>query len=331
LIPNSRPPPPHHHHQIDRKVIAIVSDYDGTLVPTAAIRSRDGKTKLPDRLEKLLSTIACRIPVCILSSKDYWFLQDKVSFANTISCILGIETLVFNRDPHSLSSASGSLSPAANQIISRHLLVNNEDLLGIKDRALNRLAEEVSSQLPEIDVERKYTRDGLLAGITFDWRYQTEDWSKYSNVVPAYVRKMVSLAADNPSATLYLQTYSAHPFVDVYAVKCDKGMGFDCIIEELSFHSTQGSILYLGDSENDNPAFEKAGISVGVISDERLDSGQLKCDYLVKYDQLPDFLELLMDNDFVFSTSVVEAAKPILRRVKDRTETETIGESEKHR
>jgi soluble P-type ATPase len=31
-----------------------------------------------------------------------------------------------------------------------------------------------------------------------------------------------------------------------------------------------GKIIYLGDSENDNPDFRKADISIGVISDNRL-------------------------------------------------------------
>jgi hydroxymethylpyrimidine pyrophosphatase-like HAD family hydrolase len=305
-----------------KKVIAIVSDYDGTLAPTGAIRSTDGKNRIPESLEILLLKISRQIPVCILSSKDYRFLHDKVPFANIISCILGIETVVLNRD----CGPSSSLS--ADDIISHHLLVENDELLGTNDRTLNRLAEDIALQFPEIEVERKFTLDGLLAGITFDWRSQKEDWSKYSALVSAYVREVLSREPYCLSSNLNLQTYSSHPFVDVYAVECDKGMGFDCIVEELAYHSAKGSILYLGDSENDNPAFNKAGISVGIISDERLDSDHLSCDYLVNYNELANFLELLMENDFVFSDRIARAAKTILRQVEDRGK-KSIGEHEK--
>jgi phosphoserine phosphatase len=37
--------------------------------------------------------------------------------------------------------------------------------------------------------------------------------------------------------------------------------------------------MYLGDSENDNPAFRKADVSIGVRSDERLNP-ILDCKYM---------------------------------------------------
>lgn len=71
------------------------------------------------------------------------------------------------------------------------------------------------------------------------------------------------------------------------------------------FSSTQArviilSILYLGDSENDNPAFRKASISVGIISDKS-SNPKLDCQYLIEYKHLPKFLGHLADNKFVFS------------------------------
>jgi HAD superfamily hydrolase (TIGR01484 family) len=300
----------------NRKVFAIISDYDGTLAPTAAIRAEGGKNKIPDHIEKLLLKISQQVPVCILSSKDYRFLHDKVPFSKIISCILGIETIVVDRG----NSASSSDTA---KILSRHLLVDDNDnkLLRSSDRILSHLADDVALQFPKIEVERKFTLDGLLAGITFDWRNQNEDWDKYSATVPKYVRETLSREPylSSSSIPLNLQTYKSHPFVDVYAVQCDKGMGFDCILEELSYHKAMGSILYLGDSESDNPAFKKAGISIGVISDARLDSSHLKCDYLVDYNQLADFLELLMDNGFIFSSRLARTTKTILRQV-DRAE-----------
>jgi hypothetical protein len=64
------------------------------------------------------------------------------------------------------------------------------------------------------------------------------------------------------------------------------------------------NILYLGDSENDNPAFKRADISIGIRSDKRLNP-ELICQYLVDFDQLPIFLKRLQDNDFVFSDKLL--------------------------
>ncbi|MFL6378349.1 MAG: hypothetical protein ACJ72R_12920 [Nitrososphaeraceae archaeon] len=58
--------------------------------------------------------------------------------------------------------------------------------------------------------------------------------------------------------------------------------------------------MYLGDSENDNPAFRKADVSIGVKSDERLNPN-LECKYTVKFDKLAGFLEKLHNDNFVFS------------------------------
>lgn len=53
--------------------------------------------------------------------------------------------------------------------------------------------------------------------------------------------------------------------------------------------------MYLGDSENDNPAFRKASISVEIISDERL-TPKLDRQYLIEYEHLPKFLGHLAES-----------------------------------
>jgi hydroxymethylpyrimidine pyrophosphatase-like HAD family hydrolase len=62
--------------------------------------------------------------------------------------------------------------------------------------------------------------------------------------------------------------------------------------------------MYLGDSENDNPAFRKADLSIGMESDERL-SPKLECEYLINYNQLKVFLRRLQNNDFIFSSNLL--------------------------
>src|ERR671931_2946683 len=79
------------------KIAAILSDYDGTLCPTSYVKRREEDTAIPEDLDKILWNISEKIPVCIVSSKDFYFLHKRTKFANIISCILGIETIVLKR------------------------------------------------------------------------------------------------------------------------------------------------------------------------------------------------------------------------------------------
>jgi hypothetical protein len=62
--------------------------------------------------------------------------------------------------------------------------------------------------------------------------------------------------------------------------------------------------MYLSDSENDNPAFRKSDISIGIRSDIRLNP-ILDCKYMLDFNQLPLFLVGLMSHDFIFSENLL--------------------------
>lgn len=270
-----------------RKVFAIVSDYDGTLVPAVGMRNSD-KNMVPTGLTKILSEISKTIPVCILSSKDYFFLKDKVPFASVISCILGLETLTTD----SLRSRPASRLLVPNDILEKNSLI------------LEAITAELSSMFSgSMSIETKRTTTGHIAGITFDWREQS-DWKRFSESVTASVKRSLSSAVKSHrsqfSSEINIHTYRTHPFVDVYSVPCDKGTGLDVISSLLAYRREKGEIIYLGDSENDNPAFGKAGISIGVSSDPRL-RPQLNCRYHLDFEDLESFLVRLKDNDFVFT------------------------------
>ena len=82
-------------------------------------------------------------------------------------------------------------------------------------------------------------------------------------------------------------------------------MAYDLIATRFLNPNEERSILYLGDSENDNPAFRKACISVGIISDKRL-TPKLDCQYLIEYKHLPGFLKHLVENKFIFSDNLLK-------------------------
>jgi haloacid dehalogenase-like hydrolase len=145
-----------------------------------------------------------------------------------------------------------------------------------------------------------------LAGITIDWRH-LEDWPYYSAGIKHFVSRMVANLRKPPlPIDIYLQKYSMHPFIDLYSIKCDKGMAFDRVISELAGLAIDNrSTIYLGDSENDNPAFRKAGISLGIRSDARLNP-RLECDYFLNYKQLSSFLMKLKENNYLFTAELLD-------------------------
>jgi len=298
------------------QIDAILSDYDGTLCPTGSIRCQD-KSVIPKNLEDILWDISEKIPVCIVSSKDFGFLHARAKFAKIISCILGIETLTLNNHKQGAimaGSSNDSLECDDNLgcIESSHLLLNkNNKLLEVNSILLNSIANDISQNFSQtITVERKFITDQrILAGITIDWR-RIEDWKSFKVESEPHLKKLIrkkqrELSPNNMSK-LHIQTYATHPFIDVYAVKCDKGMAFDCVASQIPrIEGKLQNIMYLGDSENDNPAFRKAAVSIGVHSDIRL-KPKLSCKYNICFNNLPIFLKLLLDKDLQFSDSLVD-------------------------
>jgi HAD superfamily hydrolase (TIGR01484 family) len=297
------------------QIAAILCDYDGTLCPTSSVKTEE--SAIPEGLNNILWDISEKIPVCIVSSKDFGFLHKRTTFANIISCILGIETLLLKRHKkdamittkgnNSIVTTTRTTKSIAdcnklNCITDHHILVA-DDILQHNSRLLDCLADEVLSNFKDVIVERKYVSNkATLAGITIDWRH-LRDWKSFKKtsepLLEKAIRKQQELSFN--TNTLYTQTYTTHPFIDVYAVKCNKSIAFDRVISEIPFAECKGhKIMYLGDSENDNPAFRRADVSIGVLSDDRLNP-KLKCEYTISFNQLSIFLNELLDKDFEFS------------------------------
>jgi hypothetical protein len=205
----------------------------------------------------------------------------------------------------------------SNSIEESYLLPNSHKTLQINSVLLSRLATDIELEFKDnVLVDRKYTADRqFLAGITVDYRH-LKDWRSCKNKLEPSLKKMIQKCQTSSLVTgrgsdLYLQTYSSHPFLDVYALYCDKGMAFDFVTSEILNIKTGrdggdrvGGILYLGDSENDNPAFRKAAISMGVISDKRLNP-KLDCEYHIEYNYLSIFLKRLIENNLVFTENLI--------------------------
>ena len=100
-------------------------------------------------------------------------------------------------------------------------------------------------------------------------------------------------------------TYSTHPFIDIYSTRCDKGIAYDKIISMITTSKKrQLNIIYLGDSENDNPALRKATVPIGIQSDSRL-KPKLDCNYYLHISNLSIFLKNLIANHLEFSQNLI--------------------------
>jgi len=284
---------------VKQRVKAIISDYDGTLVPIAHVKNTSTNAILTE-LEEILGNISAEIPVSVISTKDVEFLAKKVTFARVLSCIGGIETLVLTTN-------------VLSRIIEKRILNAHLAALQMNSKVLEAIAKEIflCEDFSDMLIERKHTSDGILAGLTVDWRHHlSDDWSYYRRGITHFISSIVANLKKPPVPVhIYVQKYSTHPFVDLYSTECNKGMAFDTVIAELGYASANGKgTLYLGDSENDNPAFRKAGISIGIRSDARVNP-KLDCGYFLDYGQLSSFLKKLRNNDYLFSEELLLETK----------------------
>jgi hydroxymethylpyrimidine pyrophosphatase-like HAD family hydrolase len=202
-------------------------------------------------------------------------------------------------------------------IISRHLVVDHETL-SANSYILNEIAGFFEIKYPLITIEKKFitVKGDLLGGITIDWR-KDKDWNENRSIYESLLKKSLSNIFKRQNYSylnkdrvyyhfqkIFVQKYAAHPFIDVYSFKTSKGEAYDYVSSEIVNTSHNlGQILYLGDSENDNPAFSKADISIGISSDDRL-KPNLKYKYNLKFENLSLFLKRLTANDFEFSESI---------------------------
>ena len=281
------------------QVNALLSDYDGTLCPTSSVRGdiNIGGT-IPEELEQALVHISERIPVCIVSSKDFTFLHEKVRFANILSCVLGIETVIHN--PHN--------SDNFDCVRYQHLIASSRSLE--ENSKMLHSVVKILQNRKDIMIEEKYdSAKEILIGLTVDYRH-LQNWQLFKENKEPMLRELIERSINtNLASNLtykdqpFIHKYSSHPFLDVYGVECNKGLAFDSVLSHLK-QEERANIIFLGDSENDNPAFRKSNISIGICSDARLNP-MLDCKYMLDFSQLPLFLRGLMDNDFIFSEELL--------------------------
>jgi HAD superfamily hydrolase (TIGR01484 family) len=310
------------------QITAILSDFDGTLCPTSSIKYNYYNSNfIPRPIEDILCEISLSIPICIITSKDFDFIYPKTKkFAKILSCILGLETFVLNdrkqiKHDNNIPNKNNK-SSLEDVIIKDGISYFDSETLPINSDILSEIVTYFEKEYKEINVEKKFLKgkQNLIGGITVDWRHYS-NWTANKKKYREIIKRLVSIVLESVSKkrgvdiskeklalcaeSLFIQEYSTHPFIDLYVTKVNKGDAFEFVISKLSEMSNiSGNIIYLGDSENDNPAFRKTDYSIGVISDNRLNP-KLDCTYSIEFKNLAAFLKRLVDNGFDFSESLL--------------------------
>jgi hydroxymethylpyrimidine pyrophosphatase-like HAD family hydrolase len=171
---------------------------------------------------------------------------------------------------------------------------------------LEELQEQITKSYKDLEIESKYTfsENKILSGITIDGR-NLSNWNIFSNYKKKIEKEIIIFKEEHDlnEDELIIQTYKNHPFIDLYSCLCSKSMAFDSLTK-ISDMTKDNKILYLGDSENDNPVFKKADISIGIKSDKRINT-KLECKYYLDYENLVWFLYRLNSNNFIFTEDLL--------------------------
>ena len=236
-------------------------DYDGTISSLNVTRS---ESTVPAKTCSFLRQISRRIPVAILSAKDLLFLIERTPFAQAWSALGGLET----------KTKDGIIKASCLKKVNKGVM-----------RALKYARTFCSTDLT---IGEKLDSGGEVVAFSVDWRH-----SKDPNETSVTASRIAAYCETLPIFTV---RYENQPYFDVFPCRVDKGDALLLLKEKLGLRN---GVLYMGDSILDNPAFELADVSLGVIHAET--STCLTCDYFVRFEDVADFLSTLLQNDFVFS------------------------------
>lgn len=251
------------------KVEAIFSDYDGTLCP---LELRREDAFISPRLRRLLTKASKQVQIGIITTKDLSFIEERVPFAHGIAATCGLELQVGDKI-----------------ITDARVREPNEKFEKVYRECLKRILQIRDN----VSVERKEKDDGELIGFCFDWRL-ARDW-------PEAQRKTTPLLTFCREQGMHIVESSISPFANVFPIEVSKGEAFAKLRTEMN---VKGPIMYLGDSEADNPAFQLADISVGIK--HRRSAPELLCKYWIEFLELEGFLSDLIEANFEFKEEMIK-------------------------
>ncbi len=251
------------------KLEAIFSDYDGTLCP---LELRREDAFISPRLKRVLTKASKRVKIGIVTTKDLGFIIERVPFAHGIAATCGLELHVGDK------TTLDERVREPNKNVEKAYQDTLKKILQIRDNIM---------------VERKETDDGDLIAFCIDWRL-SRNWDEAR-------RKSAPILELCKEQGLYVVDSQISPFANVFPIEVDKGAALKKLREEMG---VTGPVMYLGDSEVDDPAFRLADVSVGVK--HRRIMPALQCKYKLEFFELDNFLLKLIDADFNFQEGMLE-------------------------
>ena len=241
----------------------LSSDYDGTISPINASRV---ESRVPLQTRVMLREIGGFLPISIITMKDLPFIVPRTPFAQAWSAIGGLEMRIGKR------------------VMKSECL---EHMLTRISLGIDYARSHISSA--GVEIEEKQDSEGRTIAFCVDWRRAKDP--------KAAKQEAKCVATYCKALELKLIGYETQPFYDVYPIAPDKGGALREMLNELA---VKNGVLYLGDSEIDNSAFRASSVSLGVVHDES-PLRTLDCDYLVRFESVPDFLHALVVNDLRFT------------------------------
>jgi len=249
------------------QISAIFSDYDGTL---SQLESRREAAVLSPIVRRLITRVSKQVTLGIVSTKDLSFIRERVPMAHGVSASCGLEMQVEEKT-----------------LLDERVQEPHPQL----ENAYKEILKKVLQARDNLVIERKESEDEHLIGFCLDWRL-ARNWDEARQTAAPlldYSRKQ----------GLYVIESEASPFANVFPTEIDKGEAFEKLKEELGI---QGPIMYLGDSEADDPAFGLAEVSVGVKHQRVM--ARLRCRYRIEFLELENLLTELIDADFDFNETM---------------------------
>ena len=135
-------------------------------------------------------------------------------------------------------------------------------------------------------IEYKRTSSGEVCGFCAEWTPKTAPKVK---AIMANVSRIRGLG-------LQVLYDSSYPMFDVISRSIDKGVALGVLKKMLGIKE---GVMFMGDSNADNPAFDVSDMTIGVLDGRHRSS--LQCDYFVDSISLNQFLSALLDNELEFS------------------------------
>jgi trehalose 6-phosphate phosphatase len=246
---------------LDRRVPAVFLDYDGTLTPIA---DRPEDAVISQGMRRTVRELAGRCPVCVVSGRDRWVVQQ----------LMGLDNLI-------VAGSHGFDIWSPEGTIEREEGTEFEVLL---DRVKTRLHEELDL-IEGALVEPKRTSVAAHYRLVSD-----EERPRVKGVVDTILAEHHDKLRITPGKMVY----EIQP-----KIEWDKGRAVLYLLETLDLDREDVVPLYLGDDVTDEDAFEALanrgiGIFVGSSDDPEAAGRTTAADYiLLSTEEVRQFLDTL--------------------------------------